>query len=132
MQSYSPVKSRFDLRAGRDERGSTEGKTRMGNWSPAPVVYGKVNRKLSQKSQSIPRRLLLLLSSRPQHDGSTGGSERAEEHSEGGRGRLEIWASRSGKLEGMGGVAALFYPWVMSQFWATVPSLIIWQQIETV
>lgn len=47
------------------------GQRGWGGWSPAPVVYGKVNRKLSQKSQSIPRRL--LLSSRPQHDGSTGG-----------------------------------------------------------
>lgn len=55
----------------------------MGGWSPAPVVYGKVNRKLSQKSQSVPRRL--LLSSRPQHDGSTGGAERVEEHGEGGK-----------------------------------------------
>lgn len=65
--------------------GEAQREARIGGWSPAPVVYGKVNRKLSQKSQSIPRRL--LLSSRPQHDGSTGGSERAEEHSEGGRGR---------------------------------------------
>lgn len=54
----------------REAQGVNQGK---GYWSPAPVVYGKVNRKLSQKSQSIPRRL--LLSSRPQHDGSTGGFE---------------------------------------------------------
>lgn len=77
----------------------------MGGWSPAPVVYGKVNRKLSQKSQSIPRRL--LLSSRPQHDGSTGGSERAEEHSEGGR--WEICTSRLRKV-GRGGPLLLFTP----------------------
>lgn len=65
----------------REARGSQVGE----GWSPAPVVYGKVNRKLSQKSQSILRRLLLLLlSSRPQHDGSTEGSERAEERGEGG------------------------------------------------
>lgn len=56
----------------REAQGGNQGE---GYWSPAPVVYGKVNRKLSQKSQSIPRRL--LLSSRPQHDGSTGGLERA-------------------------------------------------------
>lgn len=49
--------------------------------SPAPVIYGKVSRKLSRTSQSIPRRL--LLSSRPQHDGSTGVSKREEEHCQG-------------------------------------------------
>lgn len=38
-----------------------------------------------------------------------------------------------GSWEG-GGSAALFYHWVtrVSQFWAVVASLIIWQQIETV
>lgn len=79
----------------------------MGVWSPAPVVYGKVNWKLSQKSQSIPRRL--LLSSRPQHDGSTGGSERAEEHSEGGRGFRNL-DSRMGKFGGRGWVHCSFLP----------------------
>lgn len=80
----------------------------MGGWSPAPVVYGKVNRKLYQKSQSILRRL--LLSSRPQHDGSTGGSERAEERYQGGRGRLAIWTSTLGKLRGGGGPLLFFTP----------------------
>lgn len=47
-----------------------------GGWSPAPVVYGKMHRKLFKKSQSIPRRL--LLSSRPQREGSTGGQMKAE------------------------------------------------------
>lgn len=39
-----------------------------------------------------------------------------------------------GSLGGGGGSAALFYPWVtsVSQFWALVASLIIWQPIETV
>lgn len=98
----------------------------MGGWSPAPVVYGKVNRKLYQKSQSILRRL--LLSSRPQHDGSTGGSERAEERYQGGRGRLAIWTSTLGKLKG--GVHCSFLPLgdECEPILGWVASLIIWQQ----
>lgn len=47
---------------------------------------------------------------------------------------LEIWTLDWGSLEEGAGSTALFYPWVMSvsQFWAAVASLIIWQQIETV
>lgn len=65
----------------------------MGGWSPAPVIYGKVSRKLSQTSQSVPRRL--LLSSRPQHDGSTGVSERADEHCLGKRGEVSHRGSKT-------------------------------------
>lgn len=38
------------------------------------------------------------------------------------------------KVYGRVGSTALFYPWVtgVSQVWAEVASLIIWQQIETV
>lgn len=37
----------FWLRVRRDEQGRTGGNRGEGYWSPAPVVYGKVNRKLS-------------------------------------------------------------------------------------
>lgn len=45
----------LDKRAKRDEQGSTEGERKKGGWSPAPVVYGKVNRKLSQKKKKKKR-----------------------------------------------------------------------------
>lgn len=86
----------------REARGSQVGE----GWSPAPVVYGKVNRKLSLKSQSILRRLLLLLSSRPQHDGSTGGSERAEERRE----ELGVVDKGIQKVYGGGRVHCSFLP----------------------
>lgn len=58
--------------------------------------------------------------------------EGQREHSEDEKFGLLDW----GKLGGVGGwgSAALFSPWVtrVSQVWAAVASLIIWQQYETV
>lgn len=34
-------------------REAQRGERKKGGWSPAPVVYGKVNRKLSQKKVSV-------------------------------------------------------------------------------
>lgn len=65
--------------SGEAQRGNEDGRLES---SPCSLWQSE-QEALSQKSQSIPRRL--LLSSRPQHDGSTGGSERAEEHSKEGR-----------------------------------------------
>lgn len=39
-----------ELKVGRDEQGGTVGVHWGVYWSPAPVVYGKVNRKLSKVS----------------------------------------------------------------------------------
>lgn len=93
---------RSSLQSGVESRGGMSRKE-GGYWSPAPVVCGKVNRKLSQKSQSVTRRP--LLSSRPQRHGSAGGLKTGN--------KVEMWNWSLKVVDS----ESLFFLWVMSHVW---------------